>query len=114
MARKATTSSATAPVYSDGDWSFDPVTLVIRDDMPKRSNPVATVQRREPTNGFDETSANGWIMAAAPELLEACKTAFGLLYELKEKRLSDDALESYTRGTEAMLLRAWDKAEGRG
>jgi hypothetical protein len=52
-------------------------------------------------------------MAAAPELLEACKVAFALLHELKVKRLNDDGLANYTRMADAVLRKAWDKAEGR-
>ena len=58
---------------AEGPYRFDPVDLVITD---VNAEEVATVsQRKEPTEDSDETSATGWLLTAAPDLLAACREA---------------------------------------
>ena len=50
-------------------WVFGPLHLIVYDAPVKLE--VATIsQAQEPTENSDETSANGWLIAAAPNLLE--------------------------------------------
>lgn len=64
----------TALAHTPGPWSFDPVELIVSDHTGNTNAMIATVaQREEKTDDADETSANGWLIAAAPLLLDACE-----------------------------------------
>lgn len=104
----------TSPAHSPGDWAFDPVDLIIYDGPEKTAQAVATVERREePTEDSDETSANGWVMAAAPALLRELKVAVRFL-----ERVDPSAVEAVENELDqavslADMKAAIERAEGR-
>lgn len=105
---------ATPPAYTPGPWFAELVDLIVYDDSEKTGRTVAIVaQREEPTEDSDVTSANARLIAAAPELLEACREAASLLGDIFNAltEYDDGERERYSRVFD-LLDAATAKAEG--
>jgi hypothetical protein len=103
--------AASTPRHSPGNWSFDPVELIIYDGDEKTSTAIAIVeQREESSKDSDETSANGWVMAAAPKLLEQCKLLSAALAECYDwKEMEGEPVPAELQAADLIIA----KAEGR-
>lgn len=91
-------------------WTYDPVSNYISADKSFSGTPWA-VAKVIPWCGDDYEQAvpNGYVMAAAPELLEACKMLMGVAEwaERNRKRSIMDCCDW------SVVRAALDKAEGR-
>ncbi|GEM_PF-2342965 len=106
MAKANETSPATASAHTEGPW-----TIINRDAAepriggwlrPNEFGLVATVANE--TDGTAERQANARLIAAAPDLLEACEAA---LWDL-----TFDAPEAWEDEATRILRRAIDGAKG--
>ncbi|MCI0464522.1 MAG: hypothetical protein L0Z62_46925 [Gemmataceae bacterium] len=86
MTKKETTTSATSPAHTPGPWRTDTIGLDRIWVLDEEENYLAEIVTEDEC-GFvvlqGQQEANARLMAAAPELLEACKGICDLLYRDK-------------------------------
>lgn len=101
-------ANETATAHTPGPWYADLVDLVIYSKPSDEATKIAVVhQQVEPSEDSDITSANALVLAAAPDLLEACEV---MLYWYEEILPRDEIAD----GGEAQYLRdAIAKAKGK-
>ncbi len=103
--------------YTPGPWTTDCVfdddklaTDIVLDYLvPELGNPVvlgsAYADDHEPGIDQDQAIANARLMSAAPDLLEACKSALDVI------RIAKRSIEFANPGVEDFLIAAINKAE---
>lgn len=93
--------------HTPGPWHIRTINAFV--GVGSKDRPIATIDNKYPYNNanlVDETKANAKLIAAAPDLLEALKTAVDLLNQ-------HDQLETqYEQESINQITDAIDKAEG--
>lgn len=107
----------TTTKHTPGPWYQDRAhTLRIWADDPATPNEAWLIADAALTGSVDTDNANARLIAAAPELLEACKAAFAKLeaWDIDWDRLHNDSAYKPEFSAETQALRAAiAKAEGR-
>ena len=97
--------------YTKGPWHITPYKHQITDTFGVKDIQGAWVAKCHPFNGtindIEESEANARLIAAAPDLLEACKEMLEDLMDLHAEPNVDDGHHRYQYAIDAI-----DKAEG--
>lgn len=100
------TNVPTSPAHTPGPWFYDGILVCT---ACKNRNKICSVAISE--RPIAEVEANARLTAAAPELLEACKSALFALVTLRDKTKSADF--DFSQLDVSILESAIAKAEGR-
>ena len=95
------TNTPSSPAYTRGPWVFDPDHLCIFDAAVKLG-----VAKVDDWNNRKEAIANGCLIAAAPELLEAANAAADILGSIVTDNKSDHGEEVALNSLAAAIAKA--------